>query len=184
MAAIVHKINQPRLFMQAKARFLIFLIFCLAAALPSLGYQIDLDGPIHLLEQPPTVSIPTSVSIFVCKPKVNFDKAISENLLRTNSPTYSTTNMLEIRNLISILQQQDNEERITNESRHLGRTWHVLLFQEKNKTVMQFRVFEPLDIHTVWCDIYPRTTTGFGFSNKDIRGWLHSRLTNSITLTQ
>ena len=167
--------------MPAKAIYLTFLIFSFAVATPSQEYQMDLEEPLHLLDQPPTVLTPTRVSVFVSKPKSDFDKTYAEALLKTHFPAYSTTNMLEIKNLISILQQQDNEDRITNESRRIGLTYHILLFQEKNKTVMQYRVFEPIDAKTIWCDLYPRTTTGFGYFNKDIGVWLHSRLTNGQT---
>jgi hypothetical protein len=151
-----------------------------AIAADTNNYTIDYDGPLHLRDQPPTLSLPTGVSIFISEPKVDTDKTYAETLLKSGTPVYSTTNESEIASLVFALQQEDDQERITNVTRHVGLTYHVLFFQNKNKTMMQYRIFEPADIKTIWCDVYPRTLTGFGYFDRDVGSWLHSRLTNSV----
>jgi len=166
-----------------KLIFSILLTICFASTCWPQVYQIDLDGPLHLTDQIASLSIPTSVSVFLSKPTMGFDRTHAEDLLKTNSAAYSTTNKTEIKNLISILQQEDYEQRITNQLSLIGRTYHILLFRDENKTMMQYRVFEPIDVKSVWFGVYPRTATGFNYFNKDIGFWLHSRLTNSTALT-
>lgn len=168
--------------MKLKIFYLLTSIVTSAIAADTNNYNIDYDGPLRLTDEPSTLTMPTRVSVFISKPKTDFDKTYAETLMKNGSPAYSTTNALEIAALVFALKQEDNEDRITNESRHVGRTYHILLFQEKSNTVMQYRVFEPTDMRTIWCGVYPRTITGFGYFDKEIGPWLHSRLTNSIAL--
>ncbi len=70
----------------------------------------------------------------------------------------------------------DNKERITAISRRQGYTYHLLLIQETNKTVMHFRIFETTDPRTNWCSVYPCSDSGFGYFNDQIGSRLHSHL--------
>jgi hypothetical protein len=124
--------------------------------------------------------MPTEVNVYVTGPQVYIDKSDTPWTLVKNPPVWSSTNRTEITALVSALQANDNTERISQVSRRTGYTYHLLLIQAEARTVMHFRVFEPAAIDTAWCDVYPRSDTGFGYFNNRVRPWLRSHLpTNS-----
>ena len=163
------------------------LLMCLVGQFPmlSLGadsedYKIDLEGPVHLTELPPRIMMPTRVEVYVVGPKIGHDKSWFASLLHKR-PAYSSTNYAEIKNLVSVLQINDNKERVKNSTKHMGYTYHVLLFQEVDHTVMHFRVLEFTDVKTDWYDVWPRSRLGFGYFNKPIGPWLHDHVPIAMT---
>jgi hypothetical protein len=91
-------------------------------------------------------------------------------------PPCRLTNRTEITNLVAVLGVYDYKERITNSSRLKGYTYHLLMYNDDSKTVMHFRVFEPTELKTPWCDVVPKNDTGSGYFNDQIGGWLRARL--------
>jgi hypothetical protein len=152
------------------------VVVALPSAAADVGnYKVDLERPAHLLELPQTIEMPTRVDIHVAGPTVDHDKSSVRELLR-RPPVYSTTNELEILSMVRALRENDNKERVTNATKHKGYTYHLLLFQDSDHTVMHFRVLEFADIKTDWYNVWPRSDTGFGYFNKPIGPWLHSRV--------
>lgn len=153
------------------------LVACLSAGAADVkSYKLDREEPAHLSDQPPTLLTPTRADVRIAGPKIGFDETLSWFVLHGGPPTYSTTNHSVISNLVSVLGQTDNKERIPNESSLPGYTYHLQLFQDANKSVMHYRIFQPLDTNTVWCSVWPRSVTGFGYCNDQIGSWLHSRV--------
>jgi len=142
------------------------------------SYRLDLAGPVHVTELPatPRVAVPTRVDVYVTGPRTYIDKSVTPASLEKKVPTLSVTNAVEITNLMAVLQVNDNKARITNVTKHQGFTYHLLIRQETNKTVMHFRVFEPNDIRTKWCDVYPRSQPEFAYFNDQIGQWLHAHM--------
>jgi hypothetical protein len=136
-------------------------------------YSVDQEGAYHLNSSEP----PTRVDIHLAGPMKGDDPTLTWLILHGSPPAYSTTNRAEITNLVSIIRKNDNLERIPNVQWHLGYTYHVLLFRDTSKSVIHFRVFEPVDTNTVWCMVYPRSRANSFYFNAEIGRWLHTRLT-------
>ena len=146
-------------------------------------YELDLKNPTHLLEVPRRIPLPTRVDIYRTGPRIYIDKADTPRRLATRDPLCSLTNRLEIEELVGVLAKADNKQRITNVTHQVGHTYHLLLFQDADHTVIHFRVFEPTESRTSWCNVYPRDSIGFTYFNNRIGPWLHSRLksgTNAV----
>jgi hypothetical protein len=86
------------------------------------------------------------------------------------------TNLSLIKDFVGSLKDNDNTARIANAPTRRGHTYHVLLFQQTNHTVMHFRVFEPIDTNTVWTFIVPRSHPGFAYMNKEILPWIKAHV--------
>ncbi|MGN6555951.1 MAG: hypothetical protein ACTHLW_19765 [Verrucomicrobiota bacterium] len=148
----------------------------LAAGADLEEYNIDFQGPARLTERPLRIPTPTRLIVYVTGPKMDHDKRSFAALLGS-SPAYATTNYAEITNLVAALcGETDNTARITNATRHVGYTYHVLLFQDADQTVMHFRVLEFTDVKTEWYDVWPRSDTSFGYFNRPIGPWLHEHV--------
>ncbi len=162
--------------MELSYRFSALISICLAIAASAQTYTLDLEGPALLGNDPPRRPNPTRADIFVRGPAKYINEAETpRTLLRTN-PDCSVTDATEISKLVEILSHHDVKQRIVNVNRLRGLTFHVLLYQESNKTLMHFRIFEPTDFQTSWWDVYPRSDTGFGFFNEEIGPWVHARI--------
>ena len=152
------------------------LLVCLTAAsvvtASVFDYKLDLKGPLDLTAFPPQIATPTRVEVYLTGPRTYIDKSITPASLSGESPLCMLTNATEISNLVSVLRINDNKARITDVPTRRGYTYHILLFQDADKTVMHFRVFKPTEIETPWCDVNPRSDTGFGYFNDRIGAWL------------
>src|SRR6266498_2181010 len=137
------------------------------------SYKLNLEGPVHLTESPSPMPMPTRVEIYVTGPRMYIDKSDDPLRLVKRPAQRSLTNATEITNLVAVLRVNDNKPRITNITRRQGHTYHLLFFNDIEKTVMHFRVFEPIGSETPWCDVYPRSATGFAYFNDQIGSWLH-----------
>ena len=146
------------------------------AAAESSQFTLDLEGPARLELLAFRGEFPSRVDIWVRGPSQYIDKSETVTRLVRNPPLLSLRTQPGISNLVVALAAHDNKERIPNVMRHLGYTYHVLLFYDKTTTVMHFRIFEPTDIETEWCMIDPRSDTGFGYCNNLIRVWLHANI--------
>lgn len=150
------------------------------------AYKIDLE-PQNLFNLSGDTPPPTQVNVYVTGPTTGHDKIATSILYSKFIPQYSTTNYLEISNLVAILSHEDITERITNDLSHEGYTSHLLLFQNANKTVMHFRIFKPSDIKTDWYDVWPKSSTSFGYFNQEIGLWLQTRVnenSNSLRIAK
>jgi len=155
--------------------WLCFLVCVTAASVVTasvLDYRLDLKGPMGLTAFPPRIAAPTRVEVYLTGPRTYIDKSITPASLSGQSPLCVLTNATEISNLVSVLRINDNKARITDIPTRRGYTYHILLFQDRDKTVMHFRVFKPTEIETPWCDVNPRSDTGFGYFNHRIGAWL------------
>ena len=135
-------------------------------------YRLDLNGPVYFSDFPPKIPLPTLVEVYLTGPRTYIDKSINPASLSGQSPLCVLTNATDISNLVSVLRINDSKARITDVPTRRGYTYHILLFQDRDKTVMHFRVFKPMEIDTPWCDVNPRSDTGFGYFNDRIGGWL------------
>lgn len=159
-----------------------FLTFSVLAADVS-NYKLDTEGPIIYSSWPPPT---TQVNIYVIGPRVGPDDFYTFTWVLLHAgpkPTYSTTNSSEISSLMHPLYDQNDsqnkDKNLSNVSRTLGYTYHVLLFQDTNHTVMHFRVFEPfkpLEGKTNLCEVYPMSLTHTVYCNNKISSWLHARI--------
>jgi hypothetical protein len=122
--------------------------------------------------------MPTRVSIYVKGPGIYIDKSDTPASLSKQTPACMLTNSTVISNLVSVISQEEDEARIPNITTRRGLTYHLLFFQDANMTVMQFRVFQPTEFKTLLCEVYPRSSSKFGYFNGKIGSWLHSHLTN------
>ena len=142
-------------------------------ATASVGaYDLDMDpaaGPPH----------PSRVDIYVMGPEVGFDSSFTWLVTHTASPKYSTTNASVISALVHALYDGDLEHRIDNVNRMRGYTYHLLLFQDTNHTVMHFKVFEPLNSKTNLCAVYPVANVHTIYYNGEIGAWLHAHISTS-----
>jgi hypothetical protein len=161
-------------------RWLIFVPFLgLCAIASGNDYDIDLQTPRHITDLPRTVTLPTRVDVYRTGPHVYIDKRITPWALQGERPLLSLTNRAEIDNFVSLLQQNDNKERITNANKRVGNTYHFLLFQDRDKTVMHFRAFEASENKSPWLMIYPRASPQFAYFNDQLASWLKTHLESS-----
>jgi len=147
------------------------------------NYKLDLANPVRITESPGRISPPTRVDIYLTGPRTYIDKADTPWRLAKQPPMCSLTNSAEIDELISVLRVLDNKERITKVRKRVGYTYHLLLFQDSDDTVMHFRVFESTEIDSAWCFVSPRNDIGFVYFNNQIGTWLHSHVkgpTNAV----
>lgn len=135
-------------------------------------YQLDLTVPVD----PTTMPTPRRVEIYVRGPHEYINKADTPSRLSSISPACTLTNETEIRDLISVLAVHSYKEEITAINRRKGITCHLLLFRDDNKTVMHYRVFQPMDLKTQWCMVDPQNETGFCYFNDKIAAWLQKRI--------
>jgi hypothetical protein len=145
----------------------------LALAGEAADYQLDLEGAQHLMTTTPGLPNPTRVEVVRFGPGRGPD---SEKiwLARKSKPDYSTTNQTEIMGLMSALRAGDNRFRIENMSLHRGYTHLLRLFQETNRTVVEARIFEPIEYKTNSCAILPRDGVGSVYYSPKLGPWLHS----------
>ena len=141
------------------------------------AYVFDADTPLHLTDTYHSWTMPTRLSIYVTMPREYGGRTYYDyNSLQTHRPVYSSTNNDEITGLISLLQQEDYAERITNINKTVVVAYHILLFRDSNMTVMHYRIFQPVAMKSDWCRVYPVTSTGFFYHCKTIGAWLHARI--------
>ena len=167
----------------SNTRGLVILLICrmcsfavLATGADLAEYSVDLQGPARLTERPLAIPMPNRLILYVTGPKKDHDTCSVAALLG-KTPAYSTTNLAEIANLVAALTDEtDNKARVRNATRHVGYTYHVLLFQDADRSVMHFRVLEFTDLRTDWYDAWPRSDTSFGYFNRPIGPWLHEHV--------
>jgi len=143
------------------------------------GYKLDLTTPAKLaFVSPYTPPLPTRIAIHRTGPQLWMDENDTPARLSRRPPEHSITNDLEIKDLLSALYGSDITGWVTNAHTptHRGYTYHLLLFHEWQRTVVHFRVFEPLDTNTVWSVVWPRSETGFVYGNKKVVPWLKSHV--------
>jgi hypothetical protein len=116
------------------------------------------------------------VEIYVTGPRKYIDERDTPSTLAAHRCIYSTTNSPLIEELVAILGSRDNKERVADINALRGYTYHLLLFQDENKSVMHFRVFETTEVKTSWCMVDPRSDTGAVYFSARIGPWLHSHL--------
>ena len=168
-------------------RWIVLALIVVVAETGKAGeYKLDLANPVRITESPGRISLPTRVDIYVTGPRIYINKAETPWSLAKHPSVLSLTNQTEIDKLISVLRVSDNKQRITNVTHRVGYTYHLLLFQDADHTVMHFRVFETTEFQTPWCMVYPRDDIGFVYFNNKIGSWLHSHVnapTNAIPPT-
>jgi hypothetical protein len=146
------------------------------SAAPRGSYRLDLEGAENLGLLLQRGDVPNRIEVYKAGPAQYINtKVLPQDLMKTR-PSFVTTNRNEISNLVEILTWEDNKERILGVSKHAGYTYHILLFEDAKNAVMHFRIFEPTDIKTPWCDVYPRSETGFGFFSDRVGSWLGSHV--------
>ena len=161
--------------------FVLPLLLSLSAIAANVrNYALDLDGPDKLHTWSPH---PSRVDIYVAGPRLGFDPSFTWLILHSKVPDYSTTNRSEISTLISALDKVDIDARIENISLTEGYTYHLLLFQDTNRTVMHFRVFEPMERKTNLYAIYPVAHAHNLYINDSIGPWLNARINISTNAT-
>ena len=144
----------------------------MALSVNVLASDYNLDRH-HALEN--SLPFPNHVDLYLTGPKEGIDKYMFD-WLPTGKAGYSTTNNAEIAGLLKILENRDYQQRITNSGSKIGYTYHLLLFNDANKTVIHYYVFDLNDTNTAWCNVFPRSETGTIWFNKEIGSWLHERL--------
>jgi hypothetical protein len=138
-------------------------------------YSLDTEGANHLRDTPVTLAPPSRIAVYMVGPRRGPDSKLW-SVVPSGAPDYSTTNHAEVRDLMSILQHSDNKRRIQNESMVQGVTFHLMLFQGTNKTVIQVLVFEPLESNGNLCSINPRGPVNYVYYNGEIGPWLNARV--------
>lgn len=163
--------------MQRRSRSFLFFISTLALCVAADGYKLDLKTPAKLaFVSPYTPPSPTRIAIYRTGPRIWVDEKDTPARLSRRVPEHSLTNDLEIKDMLSALHQSDVTARVTNAGTRHGYTYHLLLFQEQQRMVMHFRVFEPLDTNTVWSVVWPRSESGFSYDNKEVVPWLKAHV--------
>jgi len=140
------------------------------------SYKLDLDGPEQLIDRRLDGPVPNRVEIYVTGPRIYIDKSETPASLSKKAPACIVTNKTDISEMVSILSEDDNKDRLTNVMRRRGYTYHVLLFHDDDKKVMHFRVFKTTDVETSWMHVYPRAYPEFVYFNHRVGSWLHSHV--------
>ena len=164
-----------------RLRLIVFLLIGpLAYADWYTSYKLDLERPIAVTHLPRTIPLPERIDLFVTTTPRDVDTKASHTSLMRTKPEHSWTNSVAIETIISLLQVNDNNLRVSNVNRRKGNTYHFLLWMP-DKRVIHFRVFEPLDIQTKWCYVDPKSSAGSVYFNDKIGPWLRSAVLTNKT---
>jgi hypothetical protein len=166
--------------MNLKIKIFIFCSIGLVISAYCSDFEVDYKAAGNLWNTHPSVANPTRVDLYVEGPKRGVGSKYLGFSLPSGIPVLSVTNHDDIDNLMIAIRNCDNRFHIENMHQLEGYTYNLFLFQETNKTVIQVRVFEPLDLKKTSCAILPRDDgVGAVYYSEQIGPWLHAQLKNT-----